>query len=625
MRRKKVFITIFSIATVISLLMLLDIDTDRLLTYRELFQTKTNPLQRDTDSDRLSDGEEIERRTNPLLPDTDDDGILDGDEVYTYGTNPLLRDSDYDKVEDFQEINFGTNPINPDSDGDGLFDCESFPLDSNRPLLTMTISEVNLVKKGWNPFLMVSYDIPIDASWVYNSALVYNRLDWSDFHILINGNEIPFDRGYLSVFCRVNLETEMNVTVQYRSDVVFKQLVATPTSYTMEEITTYWNNNKMPVESLQGDPYTSMHNAFDEYAKVISGFIFMRVHISELKRRFTSIENWYEWLYYSFHGARSLEEVLDNLGKYVETSGLRDLVEKVWIELHALATTAYEFKNIIERYPDAVGIALAKLALRELRSPESLLGLVGTLESPSIGDDLDKAIYGVTRGLEWTYVQLASEFFGWVSDVSPLEPIESYARGAQWYMDHLSEIRGLKNYYGVSFPQVIEPKLQYKPVGETGVAWWPTCYSFWPAKNDPFRKPEATVFPMTEVRWIYNVDTLYGPKAGEEKSFDVFLATESIVLNHLKENGFRVHYMPPTEEEKTQFQQIRATSKYFTEKLDKMDRLFLDSETLAKEIVTLSSAFTNFELISDALGALRRYVFATRFLIELNDNTWIIT
>jgi len=616
MRRKKVFITMISVIIAISLLMVLDIDTDRLLTYRELFQTKTNPLQRDTDSDHLSDGDEIERWTNPLLPDTDNDGILDGYEVYSYGTNPLLRDSDNDKVEDLQEINLATNPTNPDTDGDGLFDCESFPLDANRPSLTMKIIGVDLVKKEWKPFVKVSYDIladgyPLDKSWVHSSALVVGKLDWSNFHILINDNEIQFERGFLSMLTGVNLDNEINVAVRYQNDWIFKQFTFTRTNYTMEEIATYWENNQMPTESLQGDAYASMHKAVDEYAKVISGLIFLRTHISELKRKFTSIENWYLWLRETFYGATSFDSAWSNFQKYANASGVQKLVEQVWIELFALRTFPWDS---LLKYPSITAKSLWKTAIDTM---------IQYILVTTAGDTLQLAITKSIDALEEITVQLASDFFAWISNASSIQQIKWSADAAQEYFNHLDEIRTLKAYYGVSFPQIIEPKLQYKQTGERGVAWWPAKYSFMVYGRLPFdtESSRATVFPLSEVRWKYTL----GPQAGQEISFDVFLATESIVHNYLKENGFQVRYMPPTENEKTQFQHIRVISKYFTQKLDKIDKLFLNSETLAKELVALSNSFANFQMILDALSIARRYALATRFLEELNNNTWLVT
>ena len=66
-----------------------DIDGDG-LSYRDEWQSGTDPFEYDTDGDGLSDGEEIQRGTDPLNPDTDGDGLEDGLEVYL-GLNPLQK------------------------------------------------------------------------------------------------------------------------------------------------------------------------------------------------------------------------------------------------------------------------------------------------------------------------------------------------------------------------------------------------------------------------------------------------------------------------------------------------------------------------------------------------------
>lgn len=63
----------------------------------------------DTDSDGLSDADEVERETDPFEEDSDDDGLQDGDEV-TRGSNPNATDSDNDGVNDGQEVADGSNP-----------------------------------------------------------------------------------------------------------------------------------------------------------------------------------------------------------------------------------------------------------------------------------------------------------------------------------------------------------------------------------------------------------------------------------------------------------------------------------------------------------------------------------
>lgn len=77
----------------------------------------------DTDSDGLSDSEEIGLGTDPNVPDTDLDGLSDGREVNSHGTNPLSTDTDADGLTDGREIDFSANPNDPDTDDDGLGDA----------------------------------------------------------------------------------------------------------------------------------------------------------------------------------------------------------------------------------------------------------------------------------------------------------------------------------------------------------------------------------------------------------------------------------------------------------------------------------------------------------------------
>jgi subtilisin family serine protease len=66
----------------------------------------------DSDSDGLTDGEEITLGTDPLNPDSDGDDLIDGDEVLNYGTNPLNIDTDGDGFEDGMEvIQYGSDPL----------------------------------------------------------------------------------------------------------------------------------------------------------------------------------------------------------------------------------------------------------------------------------------------------------------------------------------------------------------------------------------------------------------------------------------------------------------------------------------------------------------------------------
>lgn len=88
-----------------------DTDRDKLSDGQEYLKYKTNPLKPDTDKDRLTDGQEVKKfHTLPRKPDTDRDKLKDGDEVKKYRTNPRKKDTDGDGVADNVEIKRGTDP-----------------------------------------------------------------------------------------------------------------------------------------------------------------------------------------------------------------------------------------------------------------------------------------------------------------------------------------------------------------------------------------------------------------------------------------------------------------------------------------------------------------------------------
>ena len=100
-----------------------DNDSDTISNYREENITLTNPNLADSDSDGLSDPEEIAAETDPNIADTDEDGLSDGAEVNTYASNPKKKDTDDDGLSDGDEINtYLSNPNNSDSDSDGIPD-----------------------------------------------------------------------------------------------------------------------------------------------------------------------------------------------------------------------------------------------------------------------------------------------------------------------------------------------------------------------------------------------------------------------------------------------------------------------------------------------------------------------
>jgi len=120
-----------------------DIDVDEYnnprpdgLTNLQEYEEGTNPLNWDTDDDKMPDGwevrynlnpnandasvdiepdgftnlEEYQHNTHPRKSDTDDDGLTDVEEVLLYGTDPTDRDTDDDKGTDSDEVYWGRNP-----------------------------------------------------------------------------------------------------------------------------------------------------------------------------------------------------------------------------------------------------------------------------------------------------------------------------------------------------------------------------------------------------------------------------------------------------------------------------------------------------------------------------------
>jgi len=101
----------------------LDNDSDNLSNLAE-FEAETNPLIADTDSDGLTDGDEVLiHLTSPILADSDSDTLSDSAEVNTHLSNPLSSDTDADGLSDGDEINIHNSGVNNnDTDGDGLHD-----------------------------------------------------------------------------------------------------------------------------------------------------------------------------------------------------------------------------------------------------------------------------------------------------------------------------------------------------------------------------------------------------------------------------------------------------------------------------------------------------------------------
>ncbi|HLD65651.1 MAG TPA: Ig-like domain-containing protein [Pseudomonas sp.] len=97
-------------------------DGDDLNNLREQ-ELGTHPRQTDSDADSLSDSAEVDlHNSDPLNEDTDYDRVLDNLEVL-HKADPRKADTDGDGVGDYEEINtYLTKPDLADTDGDGLSD-----------------------------------------------------------------------------------------------------------------------------------------------------------------------------------------------------------------------------------------------------------------------------------------------------------------------------------------------------------------------------------------------------------------------------------------------------------------------------------------------------------------------
>lgn len=117
-------------------------------------QTRTvtsDPYEKDTDSDGVSDDEELHGSMDPRNKDTDGDKLTDNDEWNTIFSDPTDMDSDSDGVQDgFEFITFRTSPILADTDGDQIPDPVEVSAGNRNPLIAdlpsprITVGNVNL-------------------------------------------------------------------------------------------------------------------------------------------------------------------------------------------------------------------------------------------------------------------------------------------------------------------------------------------------------------------------------------------------------------------------------------------------------------------------------------------------
>ena len=119
-----------------------DSDSDGLTDCEEIYYG-TNKDEPDSDFDGIKDSVEVQIGYNPKHPDSNYNGISDGDEDYDddgltnseeeeYGTCVFAPDSDYDGIKDYEELSiYGTDPRKEDSNDDGILDGDALELGLN--------------------------------------------------------------------------------------------------------------------------------------------------------------------------------------------------------------------------------------------------------------------------------------------------------------------------------------------------------------------------------------------------------------------------------------------------------------------------------------------------------------
>lgn len=128
-----------------------DSDNDSINDFAEVKEYHTNPNANDTDSDSLPDNWEIRYKTNPSRHDSNEDqdaDTLTNFEEFILRTNPLLDDTDSDSLSDFDEVRvYMTNPNCSDSDLDGLDDYQEITKYHTNPLMSDT--DFDMLPDAW--------------------------------------------------------------------------------------------------------------------------------------------------------------------------------------------------------------------------------------------------------------------------------------------------------------------------------------------------------------------------------------------------------------------------------------------------------------------------------------------
>ena len=235
-----------------------DTDSDGLSDYQELTLSSTDPTLYDTDKDGVNDAKddedndglsnikEIESGTSVLTEDSDFDDLSDGAEVNNYKTDPLLADTDEDGIDDGEEIDLGLDPLKKDTDGDGI------PDGKEKFTVSATASD-----EDSDP--MVTPKVETSLTGAQAESLSVSKVDEND--MLLN-SEIP---GYIGSAYDFSVEGDINtatLTFEYdaslNSDPNF-----TPRIYYYDEEAQFLR--ELPDQTVTGNTVSAEVTHFSKY------------------------------------------------------------------------------------------------------------------------------------------------------------------------------------------------------------------------------------------------------------------------------------------------------------------------------------------------------------------------
>lgn len=171
-----------------------DDDVDGVINYNDLcpntlkgYPVNEEGCPKDSDGDGIVDGKEMEIGTDPQKADTDDDKLSDLEEIEKYKTDPLKLDTDGDGLSDYDEIFiYKTDPLKLDTDEDGYKDGDEILIYKSDPTIYGDIYKELFGKKVIN-FDFDSFRIRKDAKPILDEIADF-MLKYGEAHLTIEGH-----------------------------------------------------------------------------------------------------------------------------------------------------------------------------------------------------------------------------------------------------------------------------------------------------------------------------------------------------------------------------------------------------------------------------------------------------